>query len=91
MGSAKVLRGGHGGDDVLEMISKIIVYSVLIGSLVLILALIGLFFSAKAGINMLMKSNNPEMEGAYRDSHGCIPSAGFVWSDVEKRCVQLWK
>lgn len=29
--------------------------------------------------------------GADRDAHGCIPSAGYVWSDVQTRCLRLFE
>ena len=32
-----------------------------------------------------------ELEGADRDEHGCISSAGFSWSELQQTCVQLWE
>ena len=32
-----------------------------------------------------------ELEGADRDEHGCITSAGFSWSELQQTCVQLWE
>lgn len=29
--------------------------------------------------------------GADRDVHGCIPSAGYVWSDAQARCLRLFE
>lgn len=29
--------------------------------------------------------------GADRDNHGCIPSAGYVWSKVQKDCIRLFE
>ena len=29
--------------------------------------------------------------GADRDAHGCIASAGYVWSDAHQRCVRPWE
>ncbi len=28
--------------------------------------------------------------GAYRDEHGCIPSAGYEWSATKQECVRPW-
>ena len=29
--------------------------------------------------------------GSDRDAHGCIPSAGYTWSEVRKECLRLWE
>lgn len=29
--------------------------------------------------------------GGDRDSHGCIGSAGYTWSEVQKDCIRLWE
>lgn len=29
--------------------------------------------------------------GADRDEHGCLGSAGYVWSDALHQCVRLWE
>lgn len=29
--------------------------------------------------------------GDDRDSHGCIPSAGFMWCEELRKCVRLWE
>lgn len=31
------------------------------------------------------------MPGSDRDAHGCIPSAGYVWSEEAKACVRPWE
>ena len=28
---------------------------------------------------------------AYRDEHGCIGSAGYVWCEVQKDCIRLFE
>lgn len=33
----------------------------------------------------------PQMVGNDRDEHGCMGSAGFVWSNVLHRCVRLFE
>ncbi len=32
----------------------------------------------------------PQMVGNDRDEHGCIGSAGYTWSNLKNRCVQLF-
>jgi ribonuclease HI len=31
------------------------------------------------------------MVGNDRDSHGCIGSAGYIWSDTAQKCVRPWE
>lgn len=31
------------------------------------------------------------MTGNDRDEHGCIASAGYTWSEVQKDCIRLWE
>lgn len=33
----------------------------------------------------------PEMIGGDKDEHGCIASAGYTWSEVQKDCIRLWE
>lgn len=46
--------------------------------------------------NVLEGLENGELEGeemmpgAYRDEHGCIPSAGYEWSATKQECVRPW-
>ncbi len=38
--------------------------------------------------------NQPEARqllGGDRDSHGCIPSAGYTWSEEKQKCVRPWE
>lgn len=30
------------------------------------------------------------MDGDTKDEHGCIPTAGYQWSEVRKECIQIW-
>lgn len=32
-----------------------------------------------------------EMVGNDKDEHGCIASAGYTWSEVQKDCIRLWE
>jgi hypothetical protein len=34
--------------------------------------------------------SHEKMDGSDRDSHGCIPSAGYTWSNVRKDCIQVF-
>ena len=29
--------------------------------------------------------------GSDKDEHGCIASAGYTWSEVQKDCIHLWE
>ena len=29
--------------------------------------------------------------GSDRDAHGCIPSAGYTWSEAQKDCIRLFE
>ena len=29
--------------------------------------------------------------GADRDAHGCIPSAGYLWCELQQQCVRPWE
>lgn len=31
------------------------------------------------------------MVGSDKDEHGCIASAGYTWSEVQKDCIRLWE
>ncbi len=31
------------------------------------------------------------MPGSDRDSHGCIGSAGYVWSESAQKCIRPWE
>ena len=32
-----------------------------------------------------------KLVGGDRDDHGCIPSAGYTWSEALHQCVQIWE
>lgn len=34
--------------------------------------------------------SRPKLDGSDRDKHGCIPSAGYSWSEVRKDCIQVF-
>lgn len=37
------------------------------------------------------QANDEPMLGGDRDAHGCIPSAGYTWSELENACVQVFE
>uniref|UniRef100_A0A7S2KWI4 Uncharacterized protein n=1 Tax=Leptocylindrus danicus TaxID=163516 RepID=A0A7S2KWI4_9STRA len=42
-------------------------------------------------INDVGAVNSMESVGNDRDSHGCIPSAGYMWCEVLQKCVRPWE
>lgn len=34
---------------------------------------------------------SPAVVGSDKDEHGCIASAGYTWSEVQKDCIRLWE
>ncbi len=36
-------------------------------------------------------NNNKMMPGSDRDSHGCIPSAGYSWCEAKQQCLRTWE
>lgn len=43
--------------------------------------------------NKKQEESKPTQEavGADKDQHGCITSAGYIWSDVLQECVRPWE
>lgn len=37
------------------------------------------------------KQSGQTRTGADRDEHGCIASAGYIWSEVRQDCIRLWE
>lgn len=35
--------------------------------------------------------NTTIMPGSDRDSHGCIPSAGYTWCEAKQKCLRTWE
>lgn len=33
----------------------------------------------------------PVLMGSTRDEHGCIPTAGYTWSEIKQECVRVWE
>lgn len=56
----------------------------------------GAFFAScgSAGGKKTETGKNTEktaMTGNDKDEHGCIASAGYTWSEVQKDCIRLWE
>lgn len=47
--------------------------------------------SPNATISPNATANNTPMPGSDRDSHGCIPSAGYMWCDASQKCIRPWE
>lgn len=43
-----------------------------------------------AAISLLAGCTQP-MPGSDRDSHGCIPSAGYSWCEAKQKCIRPWE
>jgi hypothetical protein len=37
------------------------------------------------------QAQEPAKLGDDRDEHGCIPSAGYQWSEIKKECIQVFE
>ena len=37
------------------------------------------------------RKENEAVVGSDKDEHGCIASAGYTWSEVQKDCIRLWE
>lgn len=58
-------------------------------SLLLLLSM-GLAVSS-CGNSQKQKKEEAPAVGSDRDEHGCIASAGYTWSEVQKDCIRLWE
>lgn len=41
--------------------------------------------------NSQSKKSGEKRVGDDKDAHGCIASAGYIWSEVQKDCIRLWE
>ncbi len=37
------------------------------------------------------KQPDEQLVGGDRDSHGCIPSAGYLWCESKQKCLRAWE
>lgn len=42
-------------------------------------------------LTMLGTTAYAQLVGGDRDAHGCIPSAGYTWSEARKDCIRLFE
>lgn len=61
-------------------------------SLVLLLGM-GIALPTLTSCNNSQKQKKEEapVVGNDKDNHGCISSAGYTWSEVQKDCIRLWE
>lgn len=43
------------------------------------------------GNSQKQKKEEAPALGSDKDDHGCIASAGYTWSEVQKDCIRLWE
>ncbi len=36
-------------------------------------------------------SEKPQLVGGDKDTHGCLPSAGYTWCDAKQQCIRPWE
>lgn len=50
-----------------------------------------MFLSIVFALMSCSSSKQATMTGNDRDKHGCIPSAGYTWSEVRKDCIKVFE
>ncbi len=53
--------------------------------------LIALALLSAAPAALFAQTATTTIVGGDRDAHGCIPSAGYVWSSASQKCVRPWE
>jgi len=67
-------------------------YFVGIIGLVLLVFLLGCTTSPPLDDNNIPSNdNNGQLVGGDKDSHGCIPSAGYSWCEEKQKCLRVWE
>ena len=56
-----------------------------------LLLLMGASVALTACGNTKNKKAESNAVGNDKDEHGCIASAGYTWSEVQKDCIRLWE
>ncbi len=60
--------------------------------LVVIIAVITIYISQQEVRDVpKLDENSTPLLGGDRDSHGCIPSAGYRWCDALQKCIRPWE
>ncbi|MFH0851392.1 MAG: hypothetical protein V1876_01450 [Candidatus Peregrinibacteria bacterium] len=57
----------------------------------LTLLALALLLSACSLISSPTKEPAPPVIGGDRDTHGCIPSAGYQWCEPKQKCLRMWE
>lgn len=42
-------------------------------------------------VEVAEQADTVHVVGGDKDKHGCIASAGYTWSEVQKDCIRLWE
>jgi len=42
-------------------------------------------------LNEIKNVNSKKIVGNDRGENGCIPSAGYTWCPIKKKCVRMWE
>ncbi|MCQ2410146.1 MAG: hypothetical protein MJ053_01035 [Elusimicrobiaceae bacterium] len=50
-----------------------------------------MLFIISLGLGACAGAHKGPLVGADRDAHGCIGSAGYVWSEPLQQCVRPWE
>ena len=53
--------------------------------------LVGVGMALASCGNSQNKKNESPVVDSDKDEHGCIASAGYIWSEVQKDCIRLWE
>ncbi len=53
--------------------------------------MVSLVYSCGKATNSDQKTSEHEMVGNDKDAHGCIGSAGYTWSQLNKDCIRVFE
>lgn len=56
------------------------------------IVILGLFiFTACGNVKKESKESQKETVGNNKDEHGCIASAGYIWSELKQDCIRVFE
>lgn len=61
------------------------------GKICLLLLLSMSLALTSCGNSQKQKKEEAPALGSDKDDHGCVGSAGYTWSEVQKDCIRLWE